>query len=758
MQLSANHHHKSTKEQSPVMSSDESDPDVSVSRSKNRRHVSKNRSNKSPPPRRVRKDFIKLDRYDGKTPLEAFLIHFNTCSDYNEWNKHEKLSQLKASLRGVAAQVLLGDNEQATFELLCQDLRDNFGTKGLETQYESALRVRRRAKGEDLRSFYQEIHRLVLLAYPDFRGPLRDKLALEAFIEGLNDNDLALKVRNLSPTDLQSAYRTALMLESNQLIVNRHEETKEVRKRDFRLDMQARVVSDSKDNPFKEQLKDFEDKLRNIDSRESNCGEDVQRRMNSLESTLKQLQETITRTFNNNNSNKSSETNTETNVKSTIPFRYASFSEIICHQCGGKGHVRPQCPQLQDLPKSDFTRSAPSGDNHNRRKFNGNRPPYNNNNNNNNNNKSTANGGSFGALKLACASQENSGQHSVYIELELNGIKRSFLLDSGCDMTLIPASYVRDQHLRATTKTVHAANGAEIPLFGETTINLRINNLIIPTEAIISDNVSEGMIGYDWLSANDCFWGFKAGQIMIGGQIIALKSRSSHLPTCCRITVQERTTIPSYSETIISCKAVFNKIRDNPESENINMELATRPHEIRNGLFVAGAIVPKQYNNIPVRLLNTSGRPVLLQEGTTLSDLEPVKILPDHDKPKELPCTKWDNSWKEDLLSGLDPELKSRFGVNLDAILTHYADCFSRSEFDLGRPNLVKHKIDTGNNRPVRQALRRQPLVYLPEIDRQLEELVSHNVIEPAASPWASNLVIVAKKDGSLRMCVDYRG
>jgi len=69
----------------------------------------------------------------------------------------------------------------------------------------------------------------------------------------------------------------------------------------------------------------------------------------------------------------------------------------------------------------------------------------------------------------------------------------------------------------------------------------------------------------------------------------------------------------------------------------------------------------------------------------------------------------------------------------------------------------VKHRIDTGSSQPVRQALRRQPPHYVAEIDRQLDEWQRQGKISPSQSEWASNIVIVKKKDGSLRFCVDYR-
>ena len=80
-----------------------------------------------------------------------------------------------------------------------------------------------------------------------------------------------------------------------------------------------------------------------------------------------------------------------------------------------------------------------------------------------------------------------------------------------------------------------------------------------------------------------------------------------------------------------------------------------------------------------------------------------------------------------------------------------------KSAYDLGQTGLVKHTIDTGNSRPVKQQLRPQPMAYLSIIDEHVEEMLRHDVIEPSTSFWASNVILVCKSDQTLRFCVDYR-
>ena len=59
----------------------------------------------------------------------------------------------------------------------------------------------------------------------------------------------------------------------------------------------------------------------------------------------------------------------------------------------------------------------------------------------------------------------------------------------------------------------------------------------------------------------------------------------------------------------------------------------------------------------------------------------------------------------------------------------------------------MEHRIDTGDARLIRQPLRRQAFEHTKFIREETDEMLRHGIIEPAASPWASNVVLVKKKD-----------
>ena len=105
---------------------------------------------------------------------------------------------------------------------------------------------------------------------------------------------------------------------------------------------------------------------------------------------------------------------------------------------------------------------------------------------------------------------------------------------------------------------------------------------------------------------------------------------------------------------------------------------------------------------------------------------------------------------------------RSRTNLNVDqqaqlkALLTEFQDVFARDEFDLGDFSAVEHAIDTGTAKPIKQRMRRTPVCFAEEEEAHLQKMLKAKVIQPSSSDWASAPVLVRKRDGSVRWCVDY--
>ena len=146
-----------------------------------------------------------------------------------------------------------------------------------------------------------------------------------------------------------------------------------------------------------------------------------------------------------------------------------------------------------------------------------------------------------------------------------------------------------------------------------------------------------------------------------------------------------------------------------------------------------------------------------MDKGTPLASASSTTVL-----EQSTPTTDSDRPPKvaeiiRELCSKLPTELDHEIRKNFEQLLIKYEKILSVSEFDLGYTDILTHKIDTGSNRPVREALRRHPQAYLDFIDSEVEKMLQAKVIEPARSEWASNVCLAKKKDGGLRFAIDFR-
>jgi len=74
----------------------------------------------------------------------------------------------------------------------------------------------------------------------------------------------------------------------------------------------------------------------------------------------------------------------------------------------------------------------------------------------------------------------------------------------------------------------------------------------------------------------------------------------------------------------------------------------------------------------------------------------------------------------------------------------------SIEEDERGETDIVQLVIDTGDAPPQKQPVRRVPFAARQELANLLQSMQESKVIQPSTSPWASPVVLVRKKDGSV--------
>jgi len=198
-------------------------------------------------------------------------------------------------------------------------------------------------------------------------------------------------------------------------------------------------------------------------------------------------------------------------------------------------------------------------------------------------------------------------------------------------------------------------------------------------------------------------------------------------------------------------------------------------------------VVPHSYTTALVRVCNTGGQDVMMRQGSQVATAINTTVVTGDQFQRDgvtLETNRCDGTMAshrcasvtsnsstngsstratkiqeivQQLYEQLPDSLSSDTKQEVITLLERYESILSVDDYDLEFTNILSHKIDTGGNRPVREALRRHPQPYMQYIDDEVDKMLAANVIEPAQSDWASNVCLAKRKDGRLRFAIDYR-
>ncbi|KAJ8957194.1 hypothetical protein NQ318_007756 [Aromia moschata] len=167
-------------------------------------------------PVEISKIRMKPPQFDGKSSWVNYLRQFEAAARANGWSLAEKATALTLALHGDATDILqtLSLEEQDDYHQLVKHLEMRYGQSHLEHVYHSQLKNRYQKSNESLQEFEADIARLVRLAYSSTPENVMERLAVQAFLDGLRDTETRQALTLARPSKLVDALARALEFEA----------------------------------------------------------------------------------------------------------------------------------------------------------------------------------------------------------------------------------------------------------------------------------------------------------------------------------------------------------------------------------------------------------------------------------------------------------------------------------------------------------------------------------------------------------------
>lgn len=389
----------------------------------------------------------------------------------------------------------------------------------------------------------------------------------------------------------------------------------------------------------------------------------------------------------------------------------------------------------------------------------------------------------------------------------LDGIETEALWDTGAQVSVISADfhsrYLSSVEIRPIAELlgdanleVKAANGIEIPYAGYVEITLELSNndkqISVPFLVSTLQMMDMPIIGYNVIEQFVNGFGTDKDNNLIESlsttfadsvdvsnipKLVNFIRSTRHHQLCDLRTTKQNVVIPKGSSKMVTCRANTSYI-------DAKMPVLFEPDPTQpwpSGLNVCETLVNLQTGNssrIAIEVINDTNHDITLKGRTILGHLELItSVTPVEVQFKQEPQV---SSVKSANISNIDVnyetshphDSKELLGSLAQIDLTHLtvrerevavrmlndeAESFSKDDDDIGCIPDLQMNIPLSDNEPVQKSYNSVPRPLYAEVKQYIEDLLNRGWIRHSRSSYSSAVVCVRKKDGDLRLCVDFR-
>lgn len=375
--------------------------------------------------------------------------------------------------------------------------------------------------------------------------------------------------------------------------------------------------------------------------------------------------------------------------------------------------------------------------------------------------------------------------------VQIGGTECNCLLDTGSQVTTIAQSFynnhLSDQPIQPIDKllAVEGANGQLVPYSGYIEVCIKfpkdfaqsepeIHTLALVVPDVTSNNDVPLLIGtntldviYEQCSNQSTEWtsSSRYGYEQIW-KVLSKRQKQASSGRLGLVKLKGRTNeiLPAGQKILLEGYLV-----QSASVGNETWALLEQPSEsiLPGGVFVDHCLItlPKHSPfKVPVCLRNETDHDVLLPSNCVLAELcIPHQLVQTPSMRKEELTLAGCSSQQEKTLnpklqfdfgmSPLSPEWKGRITQKLNS----FNDVFSHHDLDFGHATKIKHHIKLRDETPFKQRARPIHPRDLEAVKQHLQTLLGAGIIRESESSFASPIVVVRKKNGDVRLCVDYR-